>query len=177
MPWIIGREDSLKVLELEGPKDVWEEVRREDCLYAGYLLPELCLDRLEDEDFRQRIHLDLRAGWSAIAFTARSQQESVRKALRDYAPPTSPGPRYWAPKGLYLLEKRRFIELLTEIPSESRYEGLDELHQCQLERGDFFCDPILELEMGDLSHRGLQALNQGQSSLAERLLRLGNALF
>lgn len=165
MLWVVAYEDSVSVREVPAFCDRDEMIRlvlEPDVCYAGFLMPGL--QRLQETLSRQhaRFLLNFRAGWGAVAAALRCGDAATVKALGDFTPPTSPGPRPEAPLGSYLLDRRRWSESLLRLPNESR--SVDDwavrVHRQQRDLGGVFLDPRLEwvlneaeLPRGCLEHR------------------------
>lgn len=156
MPWLVGDERSYRLLET-GPDlalaDLWSE---SECLYLGYLLEGFIPDLLRERVPPPRMGLAFRAGWSAVAVTARTPDPALASRLGPFLAPATPRPHSRAPLGFTLFHKDR-------LAREGGGESLPALQwACRLTETisrsqPVFCDPVLEMSLPCLSQEERRA--------------------
>lgn len=163
MPWVVGDETSYRIVETGSelaPSDLWSG---RPCLYFGYLLEGFRADLERQRVQPARMPLAFRAGWSAVAITARVQEPSslalpvdtradpgLSARLGPYLAPATPRPYGAAPLGFTLFHRER---VAPRIDAERRLlcmEWAERLQAIISPDEPVFCDPILEMNLSQL---------------------------
>lgn len=157
MPWVVGDENSYRIVETGSelaPSDLWSG---RACLYFGYLLEGFRADLERQRVPPARMPLAFRAGWSAVAITARIQEPSSFAFPLDgparfgpYLAPATPRPYGAAPLGFTLFHRER---VAPRIDAERRLvcmEWAERLQAIISPDDPVFCDPILEMNLSQL---------------------------
>jgi hypothetical protein len=164
MPWLIGDETSARALETAHQgvalsELIWSGPKNRAPAYLGYLLDGFSADLALGRFRPERVLLGFRAGWKAVAVTARTPERALAHRLGPYVAPAAPRPYPNVPLGFTLFCSARLCDLLGESIAESH----DSLHWAArltalIDPGyPVFCDPVLELNLSRRSPEEEQA--------------------
>ena len=171
MPWLVGDGASARALETApqgvalselicgGPAD-------QAPAYLGYLSDGFSADLARGRFRPERVILGFRAGWKAVAVTARTPERAQAHRLAPYIAPAAPRPYPSVPLGFTLFCSARLCDLL----GESIAERLDSVQWAArltalIDPGyPVFCDPVLELSLSQRSPEEEQACVYGPPS-------------
>ncbi len=165
MPWVVGNGHCVQILD-DSPTplritELTPGLFSGELLYAGYLLSGF-LDSLRKGALRpEGIALAFKAGWTAVAVTAASQDGGAWQRFRPFVAPTAPTPWEKVPPGFCLMKLTRLQELCGQMALADA--SLDSLEWAKVladsvqEGEPAFCDPTLEL--------GLTGLTPAEASL------------
>ena len=151
MPWLVGDEREWRVLGTASSGLAVADILSTGT-YTGYLLDGFDA-ALHQGAFRtERPPLAFRAGWKALAVTARTDDSDLAAALGPYLAPTAPRPHRSAPLGFTLFSTEWLRTRLGKDTSDSTavLRSLDWAVRLQTlvgQRSPVFCDPILELAL------------------------------
>lgn len=163
MPWLVGDQGQFQTLE--APDDIalaqlWANFGANGTpLYVGYLLDGFS-EALEGGRFHPaRPPLAFRAGWNAVAVTARTDEAELARTLGPLLAPTSPRPHSAVPLGTTLFSTAWLQQRLGE-QAEERLGSLEwavRLNALVSALDPVFCDPLLELFLTQRSSQESQA--------------------
>ncbi len=153
MPWLVGEDDTVEILEsMDESFPLQEMVKLNPSAYLGFLRPGFALSLKEGQFRPERVSLALRSGWRAVSVTARTDQQKAARILSPFVAPTSPGPHSSAPLGFTLFSSPWINQA---IPLGELGHSLGSLEWCRRLVGlldaqnPVFCDPVLELKLDE----------------------------
>jgi hypothetical protein len=178
MPWLTGNERHAGVVETS-PEGLRLHDLLSGSLYAGFLSQGFST-ALAAGGFRpERPALAFRAGWTAVAVSARSSQRRAKAHLGPFLAPTAARPHAGAPLGFALFSSQWLLARLGERAGE-RLPDLQWALRLNALLGPgqpVFCDPVLELELSQRPREERRLCTFGPASAWGRVLLAFDALY
>lgn len=150
MPWLVGDENAYRIVDT-GPELVLADLMSgPESLYLGYLLEGFRADLLRERVPGPRMALAFKAGWRAVAVTARTPDAQLALRLGPYLAPTTPRPLAGVPMGFALFAQ----DGLSSVSASRNLPSLE--WACRLantinQAEPAFCDPVLEMSLEGLT--------------------------